>query len=199
MRKYYWDWRLCLTNLSLLGFCLICWLAVFLLGKMIWEAYHIEQMPTTTEYHKLVMKPEKTEMESYLEKVFSKYKQAQPEKYAKWVVKYSKQYNLPPKILAGMILQESSGNPKAHNKSDPGSGSRGLTQVCWKWWGKLLRSKGVAMVPEDLFNPEKSIHAGAVVLRNILDQHSGNMERAMKHYSGGSTRYYAKIQARVVL
>lgn len=197
-RRYYWDWRLCLINLSLLTFCVVCWLAIFLFGKLMWESCQIKNLPTV-ECHKIVLKAEKTKEQIYLEKVFSKYEKAHPEQYAKWVIRYSQQYRVPPRILAGIILQESSGNSKAHNRKDPYGGSRGLTQVCWKWWGNMLKKEGIAKRPEDLFHPQVSIQAGARVLKAILDQHDGNLEKALIHYSGGSSVYFARVQARVSL
>jgi soluble lytic murein transglycosylase-like protein len=201
VRKYYWDWRVGLSNLIILVFCILLWVAVYCFFTASWEAWKLGKEQDRVEIHKIVIKTDKpkTELTLNLERVFAKYRQAHPEQYAKWVERYAKQYQIPPKILAGIVLQESSGNPKAHNKSDPGDGSRGLTQVCWKWWGKSLKKEGIAKTPNDLFHPQRSIQAGAFVLRCLIDQHDGNLRLALKHYSGGSPDYYSRIQARVRL
>lgn len=101
----------------------------------------------------------------------------------------SSRYDIPESILAGLIHTESRADPKAVNK-----GCFGLTQVHWSVWAKTLtKSHPEIFRKEDLFEPRRSILAGAWILRHYLDCY-GDMDRALKAYSGGATWYPAKVQ-----
>lgn len=98
-------------------------------------------------------------------------------------------YNLPESILAGLIYTESRADPKAINK-----GCLGLTQVNWPVWKKELTLKHPEIFsPEDLFEPRRSILAGAWILRHYLNRYQ-SMDRALEAYSGGAKWYPAKVQ-----
>jgi soluble lytic murein transglycosylase-like protein len=101
----------------------------------------------------------------------------------------SNRYDLPEAILAGLIHTESRADPKAVNK-----GCFGLTQVHWSVWAKTLtKSHPEIFRKEDLFEPRRSILAGAWILRHYLDRY-GHMDRALEAYSGGAKWYPAKVQ-----
>lgn len=129
-----------------------------------------------------------------LEILFRKYPKADASNYARWVVEAASRYQVPTIILAGMMLQESSANPEAISNA----GARGLTQVRWKHWGATLRSLGIVQSEQDLHDPRKSIEAGAAILGILLDRYQGDIQKALRHYSGGATRYQEKIVRRVV-
>lgn len=129
-----------------------------------------------------------------LEVLFRNYPKADASNYARWVVGAASRHQVPTVILAGMVLQESSANPGAVSKV----GARGLTQIRWKHWGATLRSLGIVQCEQDLHDPRKSIEAGAVILRILLDRYQGDIQKALRHYSGGATRYQEKIVRRVV-
>ena len=125
--------------------------------------------------------------------LFDKYHHADAENFARWVVYYSAKYRIPQFLIAGMLMQESSCNPDAVSRK----GARGLTQVIWKWWGKLLSEYGVAKTEMDLHDPETSIEAGACILRHLLDRY-GDIHEALRHYSGNARGYTDKVIGRVV-
>ena len=101
----------------------------------------------------------------------------------------SNRYGLPESILAGLIHTESRADPKAVNK-----GCYGLTQVHWSVWGKTLTESHPEIFRKaDLFEPRRSILAGAWILRHYLDRY-GDMNRALVAYSGGAKWYPAKVQ-----
>lgn len=98
-------------------------------------------------------------------------------------------YDLPEAILAGLIYTESRADPRATNK-----GCIGLTQVNWPVWKKdLIEKHSEIFDREDLFEPRRSILAGAWILRHYLNRYK-SMDRALEAYSGGAKWYPSKVQ-----
>ena len=93
-----------------------------------------------------------------------------------------------------MVLQESSGKPNARSRC----GAVGLTQIRWVCWGDALIKAGIAQTEADLLDPETSVEAGAYILRYLLDKYDGDLQEALKHYSGNATEYTEKVIRRVV-
>jgi soluble lytic murein transglycosylase-like protein len=96
-------------------------------------------------------------------------------------------------VLAGMVLQESSGKPTARSRC----GAVGLTQIRWKYWSETLINAGVCETETDLLVPETAIEAGAYILRILLDKY-GDIDGALWHYSGNARGYTDKVIGRVV-
>ena len=116
-----------------------------------------------------------------------------PEHYARCVVLSSARHRVPMVVLAGMVLRESSGNPDARSSC----GAVGLTQIRWRYWGETLKDAGICEKESDLLEPETSIEAGAYILRTLIDQY-GDIDGALRHYSGNARGYTDKIIGRVV-
>lgn len=116
-----------------------------------------------------------------------------PEHYARCVVLSSARHRVPMVVLAGMVLQESSGRASARSSC----GAVGLTQIRWKYWSETLINAGVCETETDLLVPETAIEAGAYILRTLLDRY-GDIDRALKHYSGNARNYTDKVIGRVV-
>ena len=115
-----------------------------------------------------------------------------PEHYARCVVLSSARHRVPMVVLAGMVLQESSGRASARSSC----GAVGLTQIRWKYWSETLINAGVCETETDLLVPETAIEAGAYILRTLLDRY-GDIDRALKHYSGNARNYTDKVIGRV--
>lgn len=115
-----------------------------------------------------------------------------PEHYARCVVLSSARHRVPMVVLAGMVLQESSGKATARSRV----GAVGLTQIRWKFWSETLINAGVCETETDLLVPETAIEAGAYILRTLLDRY-GDIDRALKHYSGNARNYTDKVIGRV--
>ena len=124
--------------------------------------------------------------------LFARYRHADAPSYARWVVYYSARYRVPQIVLAGMVMQESSGNASARSNC----GAVGLTQIRWVCWGDALIEAGIAQTEADLLDPETSVEAGAYILRTLLDRY-GDIDRALKHYSGNARNYTDKVIGRV--
>ena len=125
--------------------------------------------------------------------LFARYRHADVPNYARWVVYYSARYRVPQIVLAGMVMQESSGKPDARSNC----GAVGLTQIRWRFWGEMLQDAGIAQTETDLLIPEVSIEAGACILRYLLDKYDGDLQEALKHYSGNARNYTDKVIGRV--
>jgi len=90
------------------------------------------------------------------------------------------------------VLQESSGKATARSNC----GAVGLTQVRWRFWGETLISAGICVTEADLLMPETAIEAGAYILRTLLDRY-GDIDGALRHYSGNARGYVDKVIGRV--
>ena len=97
-------------------------------------------------------------------------------------------YALPPDLLFGMIVTESTGNPRAKNGS-----CLGPMQVSKKWWDKALREAGIVNNRNDYFEIMNGIMAGAFVLDHYLAKHDGDLRAALVAYSGGAKNYPDKV------
>lgn len=83
--------------------------------------------------------------------VLGRYKYIEdPEQYARWIIESSARHRVPMQVVAGMVLQESSGRADARSSC----GAVGLTQVRWRFWGEDLTEAGIAQQESDLYNPD---------------------------------------------
>jgi soluble lytic murein transglycosylase-like protein len=141
-----------------------------------------------------------------------------------WIQKiifFARKYNIEPYVLAGLILQESSGNTYAI-RCEPGFFKRyypGLSRLVSKTSSKFddnwikypdvfSASYGLCQVmypiaiedglslryPTELCNPDVGIEAGCKHLRKHLDRVNNKIEMALLRYNGGGDpRYPAKV------
>lgn len=108
--------------------------------------------------------------------------------YAYAIQEAAERYGLPESVLAGLVYTESRADRLARNGS-----CLGLTQVNWPVWAKTLKETHPEIYGKaDLFEPRKSILAGAWILRHYLDRH-GDMRKALQAYSGGAAWYPGKV------
>jgi peptidoglycan lytic transglycosylase len=91
---------------------------------------------------------------------------------------------LDPAVVAAVIRQESSWNPRAVS----GAGARGLMQVMPPVGRQLAQSKRYPVWdPALLFDPDVSLELGTFHLRAALSQ-SSNLPRALAAYNAGASR-----------
>lgn len=84
-------------------------------------------------------------------------------------------------IIIAIMEAESQFNPNATNKR---SKAAGLMQVM-PFWAKDFNLKN----KQELYEIETNIYAGIRVLKIFLDEHNGNMTKALYRYVGGSKKY----------
>lgn len=86
---------------------------------------------------------------------------------------YSKEYNVPPALVAAMIKVESDFRPHLVSPA----GASGLMQ--------LMPDTARALDVINVFNPNENIRGGAKYIRSLLDQFRGNVTLAVAAYNAG--------------
>jgi soluble lytic murein transglycosylase-like protein len=95
------------------------------------------------------------------------------EKYKDEISKAAQAYNLPEKLIAAVMKQESNFNAAAISSA----GASGLMQ--------LMPSTAKYLGVNDRFNPEQNIMGGAKYLRQMLDQFDNDVSTALAAYNAG--------------
>lgn len=91
----------------------------------------------------------------------------------------NKRERLRPELLIAIIQKESAFRPKVQSRY----GAQGLMQVVRRWHGEKLHPS------ESLFDPEVNIRVGADVLEEYLALAGGDMDDALRKYSGNARGY----------
>lgn len=92
-------------------------------------------------------------------------------------VRNSEIHQVDPELILAIIAVESTFKERAVSRV----GARGLMQVMPSAHGRKIREIGGHHA---LFDPVKNIHVGSRILANYLDDHSGNLRRALLNYNG---------------
>ncbi|MFQ5790950.1 MAG: transglycosylase SLT domain-containing protein [Acidobacteriota bacterium] len=107
-----------------------------------------------------------------------------PLKYWDLVHRYAADQQLDPYLVAGLIRQESTFDPKVRSRA----GARGLMQIMPSTARKLARQLRRRYRLRDLYEPEVSIRYGTLYLRQILDRFRGRVVHALASYNAGPHR-----------
>ncbi len=103
------------------------------------------------------------------------------------LVYYSAKYGVPSNLAVSIAKAESHFNPNAKN----GTGALGVMQVMWKVHSAMLRSRGVAPTREHMFDPERGVEAGVMILSGYISTY-GTVQKALNRYYGGAAKGYMK-------
>lgn len=95
-----------------------------------------------------------------------------------------KREKLDPELLIAIIQKESAFRPTVQSSY----GAQGLMQVVRRWHHDKLRPS------ESLFDPEVNIRVGADVLEEYLASADGNLDHALRKYSGNAPGYVKTIK-----
>lgn len=95
------------------------------------------------------------------------------EQYAALIKKAADTYDLPEKLIASVMKQESNFNPTAKSHA----GATGLMQ--------LMPATAKYLGVQDATDPEQNIMGGAKYLRQMLDQFDNNISTALAAYNAG--------------
>jgi soluble lytic murein transglycosylase len=96
----------------------------------------------------------------------------------------SRANGLDPALVAGLIRQESSFNPRATSPA----GALGLMQIMPRVGQQLAGRKGITgFKPDTLYNPAVNVALGTLHLRNMMAEYP-NVERALAAYNAGGSR-----------
>ncbi|MBS1829505.1 MAG: transglycosylase SLT domain-containing protein [Acidobacteria bacterium] len=108
-----------------------------------------------------------------------------PMPYRGTLERYSRDKDLDPYIVAGLIRQESEFNPKAISVAK----AYGLTQVLPSTGRWLSRKNGIkGFTTAKLFEPDMNLRLGTIYLRQLLDSFQTRWENVLAAYNGGPSR-----------
>lgn len=108
------------------------------------------------------------------------------------IVKWSRQYDLDPLLVLGVVHAESSARFWVDNRK----GCLGLMQVKRSVWGPSLKYNAIINDDGDYFRIPTAIRAGCFILSHYLKENDGDIDEALSRYSGGAgARYMAKAKA----
>lgn len=103
------------------------------------------------------------------------------------LVFYSVKYGVPPDLVVSIAKAESRFNPSAQSKA----GALGVMQVMWKVHNGMLRAKGIAPTRDHMFDPERGVEAGVLILSRYMSAY-GTVQKALNRYYGGIAHSYLK-------
>lgn len=104
-----------------------------------------------------------------------------PLKYEEYIVKYSKQFDVDPAVIAGLIFVESRYNAEAVSRV----GARGLMQIMPATAEGIAKRLGEPSAG-DLFDPDVNIRYGSYYIKSLIDKYNGDVDAALAWYNGGS-------------
>jgi len=108
-----------------------------------------------------------------------------PLPYRTDLVQSAQARNLDPFLLAGLIRQESEFNPQAVSPAK----AYGLTQVRPVTGRQFARVAGVQRFStRALYQPSVNLKIGSSILRGMLNQNNGSLERTLASYNAGPAR-----------
>lgn len=107
-----------------------------------------------------------------------------PLHYWESVVRYSTERGLDPYLVAALIRQESTFNPRVRSRA----GARGLMQILPSTGRVLARQERQRYHASDLYKPEVNIRYGTRYLKDILDSFDGRVDYALASYNAGPHR-----------
>ncbi len=103
-----------------------------------------------------------------------------PLEYEETIIKYSKQYDIDPALIAGIIYSESHFNANAASHA----GAQGLMQIM-PTTGQAIATR-IGEPYGDLFDPETSIRYGTYYIKSLVDKYNGDVDAALAAYNGGA-------------
>ena len=121
---------------------------------------------------------------SYIDKKFQLVPRTVAADIALQIVGQSKQTNMSPELIIGIIQVESSFNPMAISSKN----ARGLMQVMPEW-AKKFNLKKVS----DLHDIDTNIQSGIKVLKIHIEEANGNISKGLYRYVGKSNSYAGKV------
>ena len=114
------------------------------------------------------------------------------------LVHCSEKYDINPDLATAMAHVESTFDPDAVSPK----GASGVMQVMWGLHRDLLRSKGIEAdddAENPLYDPEKAIEAGCLLMSRYIKASGGSTERALERYYGArSSVYIGRVNNNIV-
>lgn len=120
----------------------------------------------------------------YIDKKFQLIPRTVATDIAQQILLVSKQENVSPELIVGIIQVESSFNPMAISKKN----ARGLMQVMPEWAPKFDLKKIT-----DLHDIDINIQSGVKVLKIHIEEAKGSISKGLYYYVGKSDSYASKV------
>lgn len=109
-------------------------------------------------------------------------KKIYPTKYAEYVYKYAKEYNVDPILVFAIIKAESNFNPNVVSSSN----AMGLMQVMEPTAEEIARKLEINFIEgKSLYNPELNIQLGTKYFSNLMKEYNNNYLLALTAYNAG--------------
>lgn len=132
---------------------------------------------------------DRDKIESYVKKTFRAIPKSMAKLIAESTTKLSKKYNLEVSVIVGMMKVESNFNPSAVSNK----GARGLMQVRWSVWKKVMAEKLGMKDRYDLHNIYDGMEAGVIVFKHYLNKNKGDVSKALYDYVGKNRLYVKNV------
>jgi len=107
-----------------------------------------------------------------------------PLPYREYVERYARARGLDPYLVAALIRQESTFNPRVRSRA----GARGLMQIIPATGRQLARQERRKYATRDLYDPEINIRYGTRYLKDVLGRFNGRVDYALASYNAGPHR-----------
>jgi len=105
------------------------------------------------------------------------------------VLAYSRKTGVPASLIYGVVMQESRGNPRAQNPSDPSTGLMGIMPLIGRAYANLTGTD--AEVLEKLFDPDANMTAGTNFLAHLQTRYASKYDFQVwvQAYNLGETKF----------
>lgn len=117
------------------------------------------------------------------EQILADYDVVIPEDVQRYCESAGTEFGVCPELLEAVAWRESRFNPYAENQ-----GCSGIMQISVKWHEKRMSDLGVS----NIYDCEGNIRIGASYLRELLDQHDGELDVVLKKYNGDTSKGVSK-------
>ena len=118
--------------------------------------------------------------EAWIDNLFSRYRA--PKELTSIVISAGEKFGIDPKVIAAIIVVESSAKPKAVSKG----GDYGLMQICWKVHKKDIQRRFPSIkAAEDLLDPSVNVQIGTEIFARYSSQRN-TLRGALLRYSDGN-------------
>jgi soluble lytic murein transglycosylase len=104
--------------------------------------------------------------------------------YWETIERYSRERGLDPYLVAALIRQESTFNPRVRSQA----GARGLMQILPSTGRLLARQERLRYHASDLYDPDINIRYGTRYLKDVLGSFGGRVDYALASYNAGPHR-----------
>ena len=104
--------------------------------------------------------------------------------YRDHVERYARARGLDPYLVAALIRQESTFNPRVRSRA----GARGLMQIIPATGRQLAHQERRKYETRDLYDPEINIRYGTLYLKDVLARFNGRVDYALAGYNAGPHR-----------